>query len=127
MATMATSERGISGNFQQKKYPVNPISYMNDRGISSIFRYVQTHPDMDHMDGIEALFDEFNPTNFWDTANTKEMQASSWEGLSLSGVGLEVLQAPPRHGPRRRPEAPDALLRCPWSVLQPGARRHRRG
>ena len=80
METMAKSERGISGNFQQKKYPVNPISYMNDRGISSIFRYVQTHPDMDHLDGVEALFDEFSPTNFWDTRNTKEMQASSWEG-----------------------------------------------
>ena len=80
MATMAKSERGISGNFQQKKFPVNPISYMNDRGISSIFRYVQTHPDMDHMDGIEALFHEFSPTNFWDTGNTKEMQASSGEG-----------------------------------------------
>ena len=80
VAMMATLEKGISGNFQQKKFPVNPISYMNDRGISSIFRYVQTHPDMDHMDGIETLFDEFSPTNFWDTANTKEMQASSWEG-----------------------------------------------
>ena len=80
MATMAKSERGISGNFQQKKYPVNPISYMNDHGIRSIFRYVQSHPDMDHMDGIEALFDEFRPTNFWDTDNTKEMQAPSWEG-----------------------------------------------
>ena len=32
------------------------------------------------MDGIEALFHEFSPTNFWDTGNTKEMQASSWEG-----------------------------------------------
>lgn len=80
IATMAKSERGISGNFQQKKFPVNPISYMNDRGISSIFRYIQTHPDMDHMDGIEALFQKFCPTNFWDTDNTKEMQASSWEG-----------------------------------------------
>ena len=78
--TMAKSERGISGNFQQKKYPVNPISYMNDHGISNIFRYIQTHPDMDHMDGIEALFDELSPINFWDTNNTKEMQTSSWEG-----------------------------------------------
>lgn len=79
-ARMAKSERGISGNFQQKKYPVNPISYMNDHGISSIFRYIQTHPDMDHMDGIEALFDEYRPTNFWDTSNAKEMRASSWVG-----------------------------------------------
>ncbi|MDE2717745.1 MAG: hypothetical protein OXI33_12150 [Chloroflexota bacterium] len=80
MEMMAKSERGISGNFQQKKYPVNPINYVNDHGISSIFRYVQTHPDMDHMDGIEALFAEFSPTNFWDTDNTKEMQVASWEG-----------------------------------------------
>ena len=27
MAGMATAERGISGNFQQKKYPVNPIRH----------------------------------------------------------------------------------------------------
>ena len=79
-AAMAKSERGISGNFQQKKYPVNPINYMRERDMSSVFRYVQTHPDMDHMDGIEALFDAFNPTNFWDTDNTKEMPTSSWEG-----------------------------------------------
>ena len=78
IATMGESEQGIRGNFQQKKYPVNPICYMNERGIASIFRYVQTHPDMDHMDGIEALFWEFSPTNFWDTANAKKMRASSW-------------------------------------------------
>ncbi len=80
MAAMAKSERGISGNFQQKKWPVNPISYMRDHGMSSIFRYVQTHPDMDHMDGIEALFDGFSPTNFYDTDNTKEMPTSNWQG-----------------------------------------------
>ena len=82
VAQMAKAERGISGNFQQKKYPVNPISYMRDRSLSSIFRYVQTHPDMDHLDGIEALFREFSPTNFWDTDNIKEMPASSWQGSS---------------------------------------------
>lgn len=82
MVMGAKAERGISGNFQQKKYPVNPISYMRDHGINDIFRYVQTHPDMDHMDGIEALFDEFRPTNFYDTDNTKEMPNSNWEGSS---------------------------------------------
>ena len=80
ITVMAKSERGITGNFQQKKSPVNPISYMREHGTSSIFRYVQTHPDMDHMDGIEALFDEFKPTNFWDTDNRKEMPNSSWRG-----------------------------------------------
>jgi len=116
MATMAKSERGISGNFQQKKYPVNPISYMNDRGISSIFRYVQTHPDMDHMDGIEALFDEFSPTNFWDTANTKEMRASSWEGSPYRASDWRFYKSlrdtDPDHDPRRLTLYSGA--RCPY-------------
>ena len=80
LASLAKSERGISGNFQQKKYPVNPVSYMRERGMGSIFRYIQTHPDMDHMDGIVTFFNEFSPTNFWDTNNTKEIPSSNWLG-----------------------------------------------
>ncbi len=50
----------------------NPIQYMRDCGISDVFRFVLTHPDMDHMDGIKDFFDEFPPTNFWDSANSRE-------------------------------------------------------
>ncbi len=85
----AKLERGISGNFQQKKYPVNPISYMIERGINSVFRYIQTHPDMDHMDGIEAFFNQFCPSNFWDTDNTKEMNISGWESSPYRRVDWE--------------------------------------
>ena len=67
-----------SGNFNEKARPVNPIEYMEERGIRSVFRYVQTHPDMDHMDGIKSFFSHFGPINFWDTNNNKEME--SWEG-----------------------------------------------
>ena len=35
---------------------------------------------MDHMDGIECLFDAFSPENFWDTDNKKEIAVSSWSG-----------------------------------------------
>jgi len=80
LAGLAKTERGINGNFQQKKYPVNPITYLRDHGINSIFRYIQTHPDMDHMDGIKALFETFHPLNFWDTNNNKEVPEESWEG-----------------------------------------------
>jgi beta-lactamase superfamily II metal-dependent hydrolase len=79
-AYLAKIDRGLTGNFQQKKYPVNPISYMREHGITDIFRYIQTHPDMDHMDGIEVFFQEFSPLNFWDTDNTREISSSSWEG-----------------------------------------------
>ena len=61
IAEAAMLEKGISGNFQQKKHPVNPISYLQDRGIKEVFRYIQTHPDMDHMDGIETLFRRVQP------------------------------------------------------------------
>lgn len=66
-----------SGNYHQKDHPIDPIGFMNDIGIKSIFRFILTHPDMDHMDGIERLFNVFNVTNFWDTDNNKEMGSDS--------------------------------------------------
>ena len=63
-----------SGNFNQKAYPVNPIEYMKSFGITSIFRFILTHPDMDHMGGIKDLFEEFRPINFHDTDNKKEIE-----------------------------------------------------
>ena len=59
------------GNFHQKCYPENPITYLQSLGITSIFRYIQTHPDMDHMDGLRYIATYFNIINFWDTANNK--------------------------------------------------------
>jgi competence protein ComEC len=74
------SVKGISvtGNFRQKEYPVNPIEYLDSFGVNSIFRFVVTHPDMDHIDGIKAFFEKFNPANIWDTNNEKKM--GSFEG-----------------------------------------------
>ena len=55
----------------QKDFPVNPIAYMIARNIGPVFRFILTHPDMDHMDGIGNFFNYFPPSNFWDTDNTK--------------------------------------------------------
>ena len=49
---------------------VDPIEYMRARNISAPFRYIQSHPEADHMDGIADLCAEFPPANFWDTDNT---------------------------------------------------------
>lgn len=68
-----------SGNHNQKNYPVNPIEYLSDRGVETVFRVVLTHPDMDHMDGMKDFFDNFEVLNFWDTENNKEMdENTSW-------------------------------------------------
>ncbi len=69
---LKAAEKGVLGNFSQKKHPVNPIAYMKDRNISSVFRFILTNPDMDHMDGIKAFFEEFSPLNVWDTDNNCE-------------------------------------------------------
>jgi beta-lactamase superfamily II metal-dependent hydrolase len=64
---------GVSGNFNRSEHPDNPIAYMKERGITSVFRFISTHPDMDHLDGIKHFFEEFGPINFWDTDNTKQL------------------------------------------------------
>lgn len=77
--TNISESASLLGNHNQKKYPVNPIEYLLNRGVKTIFRFVLTHPDMDHMDGIKGLFHSFDVLNFWDTENTKVMdEDSSW-------------------------------------------------
>lgn len=62
---------------------VDPIDYLKEHfpGQKSIFRYIQTHPDMDHMGGLHRLGVEgYNIVNFWDTDNsiTKDMETNKW-------------------------------------------------
>ena len=65
------SANSVKGNFNMKAYPTNPVEYIKRWHMSSIFRYIQTHPDMDHMDGLKNLSNTISIMNFWDTANTK--------------------------------------------------------
>lgn len=44
-----------------------------------IFRFILTHPDMDHMSGIKTLFDNKLAYNFWDTENKKNIDPNSWK------------------------------------------------
>lgn len=67
----ADSANRLKGNFNQKAYPTNPVEYLKRLNIKNLFRYIQTHPDMDHMDGLKNLSDTIQILNFWDTKNTK--------------------------------------------------------
>jgi len=69
----STRSDNINGNYNQKSVPVSPISYMSALGISGAFRFILSHPDMDHMDGIERIFKAHTPRNFWDIRNSKTM------------------------------------------------------
>ena len=55
------------GDFKMWDHPTNPLQYLADNIGRSIFRFILTHPDMDHMDGLKALSDEIGIINFWDS------------------------------------------------------------
>ena len=66
-------------DYRQKHSPDNPIEYLRDElVIDNIFRFVITHPDMDHIDGIRDLYDEFTVVNTWDTDNNKEISTNGF-------------------------------------------------
>lgn len=60
------------GNYQMKNHLTDPLEYLDSVGIRSIFRFVITHPDMDHLSGIKALFEKVDVLNVWDTENSVE-------------------------------------------------------
>lgn len=65
-------------DYRQKLTPDNPIEYIkNNIGAFSIFRFIISHPDMDHLDGIKDLFAEFSPANTWDSNNNKEIASDA--------------------------------------------------
>ncbi len=77
----AIATEGVQGNFNQKNHPENPIEYLKKViQPKHIFRYIQTHPDMDHMDGLSDLAKLYSILNFWDTANDKKQDFSSNKG-----------------------------------------------
>jgi beta-lactamase superfamily II metal-dependent hydrolase len=68
-------------NYNQKKEPDNPIDYLKTKlKVSSIFRFIISHPDMDHLDGIKDLYEEFEVVNTWDTDNDKDIDLNNFFG-----------------------------------------------
>lgn len=66
-------------NYNQKSNPDNPIDYLkNHLNISNIFRFIISHPDMDHLDGIKDLYEEFHVSNTWDTDNDKHINLNGF-------------------------------------------------
>ncbi len=65
-------------NYRMKELPDNPIDYLRKLKVQNIFRFIITHPDMDHLDGIKDLFTEFTVVNTWDTDNNKALDLKNF-------------------------------------------------
>ncbi len=60
------------GDFKMRDHQTNPIEYLLEIGVPSVFRFILSHPDMDHMDGLKALNDAIAIQNFWDSGVRRE-------------------------------------------------------
>lgn len=67
-------------DYKQKHTPDNPIQYLKGLGVKEIWRFIITHPDMDHLDGVRDLYSEFRIVNTWDTDNNKECDLENFGG-----------------------------------------------
>jgi len=46
----------------------DPLNYLEENiKKKNIFRYVQTHPDIDHLSGFKSLIENYEIVNYWDT------------------------------------------------------------
>ena len=50
------------GDYGMRHRTTNPIEYMKRNAIGTPFRFILTHPDMDHLDGFNALCAKFGVT-----------------------------------------------------------------
>ena len=65
-----------------KSLLVDPVDYYRKHfDDQTIFRYVQTHPDLDHMSGLFRFFwqEEVPLINFWDTDHAKALSEQDFE------------------------------------------------
>lgn len=66
---------------------IDPVSYITTHFPGqAIFRYIQTHPDMDHMAGLYRLIQEkrIEIVNFWDTRHIIEKDETAMRGANVN-------------------------------------------
>ena len=66
-ALVIEANQNAPGNYRMCERTTNPLDYLTWRGFGEIWRFILTHPDMDHLDGFDALNNEFVVQNFWHT------------------------------------------------------------
>src|SRR5205807_1447335 len=61
----------VQGNFRMCDSPTNPLDYLSLIGRDQIWRFILSHPDMDHLDGLNNLHTLKSIICFWDAGVRK--------------------------------------------------------
>jgi competence protein ComEC len=78
----ANTGYGLSATIRKSAYEtklVDPIEwYVGVFGERDLWRFILSHPDLDHMSGIRHMFDgTITPLNFWDLPHLKRLESDS--------------------------------------------------
>lgn len=81
-------------SLEKKASLTNPIDYIisNFENREEIFRFILTHPDMDHMSGIKTLFKKKRIRNFWHVPENKP-DPGNWENSPYDKADWEFYQS----------------------------------
>lgn len=83
MAAQMLERAGVPtapGNFRMCEQPTQPLDYLARYVGRSVFRFILSHPDMDHLDGFNCLTDGFNVSNFWHSGLDRDKPEFGDEG-----------------------------------------------
>lgn len=59
----------------------DPVSYsLSKFKDQSLFRFILSHPDMDHLSGLNEFAKKVSIANFWDTNHNKSFTDDDWQG-----------------------------------------------
>lgn len=83
-------------DYVKKSYDIqltDPVKYLQQNFTNrTIFRFMLTHPDMDHMSGLARLLNLFRVENFWDTKNTKVIPSNNWGNSPYNKNDWDIYQ-----------------------------------
>lgn len=83
----------LKANFQMCKHSTNPINFLTETmGVSSIFRFILSHPDMDHLDGFDNLIKNISVINFWDSGVKKDKPDFKNKQNLRKKIGIDTLK-----------------------------------
>jgi len=78
--SISATQKAYMEVVEKKAKLTSPIEYItNNFKDKEIFRFILTHPDMDHMSGIRELYSKKPFLNFWDTENDKKIDLDTWK------------------------------------------------
>jgi competence protein ComEC len=89
-ATERISMIDIDNLKSQDKDVIDPITYFQAKFKDRyVFRFILTHPDLDHMSGLDDLGNKVYIGNFWDTDNNKTIVEDSWKDCPYNKADWE--------------------------------------